>query len=121
LRIVAVGIGRPEHARRFGGRLAPGVECVAHEETELHATFGIEQGNVLRLMAPDAIAAGAGAAARGHKQGMATGDTRRLTATFIVDTAGIVRFAYYGKHAGDHPDLSAVVGLWRKMSQGESA
>jgi hypothetical protein len=121
LRIVAVGIGRPEHARRFGGRLAPGVDCVTHEEPELHATFGIEQGNLLRLVAPDAIAAGAQAATRGHTQGTATGDTRRLTATFIVDAAGIVRYAYYGKHAGDHPDLPTVVRRWREINQGESA
>lgn len=117
LRIVAVGIGRPEHARRFGGRLAPNVECVTHEEPEVHSRFGIEQGNILRLMAPDAIAAGAQAAARGHKQGTATGDQRRLTATFIVDETGTVRYCHYGKHAGDHPDLTEVVCLWREMNR----
>ena len=115
LRIVAVGIGRPEHARRFGERLAPNVACVTHEEPEVHAEFGIEQGNMLRLIAPDAIAAGARAAGQGHKQGTATGDTRRLTATFIIDETGTVRYCYYGKHAGDHPDLSEIVRLWLAM------
>lgn len=119
LRIVAVGIGRPEHARRFGGRLAPGVDCVTHEEPELHETFGIDRGNMLRLVAPDAIAAGAQAAARGHTQGTPTGDQRRLTATFIIDQSGTVRYCHYGKHAGDHPNLTDVVRLWHEMNRNE--
>ena len=116
LQIVAVGIGRPEHSRQFGGRLAPNVECVTNEEPDVHARFGIEQGNMLRLIAPDAIVAGARAAGQGHKQGSATGDVRRLTATFIVDETGTVRYCHYGKHAGDHPDLTEVVRFWREIT-----
>jgi peroxiredoxin len=72
---------------------------------------------MLRLLAPDAIAAGARAAREGHRQGQATGDQQRLPGTFIIDAQGIVRYAYYGKHAGDQPDLAELVRWWRQATQ----
>ncbi len=114
LRIVALGLGEPKHARQFGDKLAPNVDCLTNEEPTLHAAFGIERGNILRLMAPDAIRAGARAAARGHSQGQATGDAQRLPGTFIIDRGGIVRYAYYGKFAGDQPELAELVAWWRE-------
>lgn len=119
LRVVAIGLGQPKHARRFGDKLAPSVECVTHEEPVLHATFGIERGNMIRMIAPDAIKAGARAAARGHVQGQATGDSQRLPGTFIIDAKGIVRYAHYGKFAGDNPDLTSLLNWWRESNQEE--
>lgn len=114
--MVAVGLGQPRHARRYGDRLAPSVDCVTTEEPVLHATYGVERGNVLRMIAPDAMMAGARAAARGQKQGTTTGDAQRLPGTFIVDAGGIVRYTYYSKHAGDHPDLPALLQAWREAN-----
>lgn len=76
---------------------------------------------MLRLIAPDAIKAGARAAAQGHTQGKATGDSQRLPGTFIIDQDGIVRFAYYGKFAGDNPDLSGLLASWREENQQQLA
>jgi peroxiredoxin len=112
LRILAIGLGEPKHARHFGGKLAPNVECLTDEKPTLYEAFGIEKGNILRLLAPDAMAAGARAAKQGHRQGEATGDMQRLPGTFIIDGQGIVRYAYYGKHAGDQPDLTELVNWW---------
>lgn len=119
--MVAVGLGQPKHARQFGDKLAPSVACVTNEEPDLHASYGIERANLLRLIAPDAIKAGARAASKGHTQGQATGDAQRLPGTFIVDANGIVRYAYYGKHAGDNPDLSSLLRWWIEASAGERA
>ncbi len=84
-----------------------------HAEPVLHAAYGIGRANLLRLLAPDAIRAGARAAAEGHRQGEATGDTTRLPGTFIVDAGGIVRYAYYGRYAGDNPDLPELLRAWQ--------
>jgi peroxiredoxin len=116
LQIVAVGLGQPKHARHFGDKLAPSVACMTNEEPELHASYGVERGNILRMIAPDALKAGAEAASRGHTQGTATGDQTRLPGTFIVDAAGIVRYAHYGKHAGDNPDLDKLIAWWREVA-----
>jgi peroxiredoxin len=114
LRVVAVGLGQPKHARQFGGKLAPSVTCITNESPEIYDTYGVGRGNMLRLVAPDAIKAGARAASKGFTQGSSTGDQLRLAGTFIIDTDGIVRYAHYGKHAGDHPDLTAVLDAWKK-------
>ena len=121
LRIVALGLGEPKHARHFGDKLAPNVDCLTTEQPTLHETFGIDKGNILRMIAPDAIAAGARAASRGHSQGQTTGDAQRLPGTFIIDAAGVIRYAYYGKHAGDQPELDELVGWWRDQMARESA
>jgi hypothetical protein len=112
LRAVAVGLGRPQHARHFGARLAPSVTCVTTEKPTLHSGYGVGRGSTLRMVAPDAIVAGARAAARGHTQGASTGDTLRLPATLIIDGSGVVRRAHYGKHAGDQPDLGQWLRDW---------
>lgn len=123
LQVVAVGLGQPKHARHFGDKLAPSVACLTKEEPELHAIYGVERGNMLRMLAPDALMAGAQAAARGHTQGTATGDQQRLPGTFIVDEQGIIRYAHYGKFAGDNPDLTELLNGWREAAQtsGQSA
>jgi peroxiredoxin len=113
---VAIGLGQPKHARQFGDKLAPSILCLTNEEPDLYDAFGIGRGNPLRLISPDAIKAGARAASQGFTQGKATGDAMRLTATFIVDEQGIVRYAHYGKHAGDHADIDEVLASWRQES-----
>lgn len=109
LRIIAMGLGEPKHARQFGGKLAPSVTCVTNEEPVLYEKYGITRGNPLRMISPDALRAGARAASKGFSQGQATGDQTRMTATFIVEQNGKISAAYYGKHAGDHADLLAMV------------
>lgn len=113
LRIIAMGLGEPKHARQFGGNLAPSVTCVTNQEPVLFEKYGIARGNPLKLLSPDALRAGARAASKGFSQGKATGDQTRLIGTFIVEQNGTISAAHYGKHAGDHPDLPAMVQAWQ--------
>ena len=88
LRVVCVGLGEPKHARHFGGKLAPSTECVTNEEPALHAAFGIERGNLLRMVAPDALAAGPAAARLGGAVLLIDGSrptTDTATRTLITD------------------------------------
>lgn len=109
-------MGEPKHAAHFGGKLAPSILCLTNEEPDLYDAFGIGRGNPLRLISPDALKAGARAASKGFTQGKATGDAMRLTATLVVDEDGIVRYAHYGKHAGDHADINEVLASWQKQT-----
>lgn len=93
--------------------------CLTREEPDLYDEFGIGRGNALRMIAPDAIVAGAKAASKGFTQGKSTGDTTRLTATFVVDQAGIIRYAHYGKHAGDHVDIDMLLTAWQDSKLSE--
>ncbi|MBK8025459.1 MAG: hypothetical protein IPK19_29710 [Chloroflexi bacterium] len=55
------------------------------------------------------------AKSEGHSQGKATGDIAMGTGAFIVDTGGIVRYAYYGKMAGDDPEIDDLLKAARSL------
>jgi peroxiredoxin len=109
LRIVAVGIGEARHARRYGPRLAPSVTTYTTPDASAHAAFGLAPAGVAQFANPRVAAAGLRAVLRGQLQGQATGETRILGATFVVNRGGLIRFAHYDAFAGDHADLSAAL------------
>jgi peroxiredoxin len=109
LRVTAVGLGQPKHAVNICGRIAPSLECLVDSEETAYALYGLGKGSFLQLVGPAVLAAGARAAAQGHKQGQTTGSGSMLPGTFIIDQAGIIRYAYYSEHAGDHPPIDALL------------
>lgn len=117
LKLVAVGLGEARHAERYCGKLAPSQACFAATTNDPYYTWGLYQ-----FTAKDIVANGVSlmvatgkALANGHVQGAATGDTAMSTGTFIVDTGGIVRYAYYGKHAGDDPEIDDLLQAARSL------
>ncbi|MCS6909529.1 MAG: redoxin domain-containing protein [Anaerolineales bacterium] len=109
LRIAAVGLGEPKHAQRYCGSLAPSIACYANKTKEAYKAFGLDRGNLLQLMGPQVFAAGARAIARGYTQREITGDALMLGGVFVIDQEGIIRYAHYDAHAGDHPDFAEVL------------
>jgi len=100
-----VALGEPKHAERYCGKLAPSIDCYCNQAADVYEAYGLQRAGVSSLLNPGMAKATVRAAARGHVQGKATGDVKMLPGTFIVDTQGIIRYAYYSSHAGDHPDL----------------
>ena len=109
LNVVAVGLGEPRHAALFGPRLAPSVVCLTRPTPEAHAAFGIGRAGPDNLTQPAMLSAALKAAAKGHLQGKATGDTRVLSETFVVDGSGVVRFAHYARFPGDDPEIQDIL------------
>jgi peroxiredoxin len=103
--VVAVGLGEPKHAAFFGPRLAPSVTCLTSPTPESHLAFGIGRAGAESLLQPAMFSAAVRAAAGGHLQGKATGDTHVLSGTFVVDRAGIIRYAHYARFPGDDPRI----------------
>lgn len=110
LQPVAVALGRPEHARRYCAQLSPSLsDCLSSTETDGYHLWGMKQGSVGQLMNPQTVIAGARAFSHGVMQGATTGDPLIIGGTFIVDRAGIIRYAYYSKFAGDHPSFDSIL------------
>jgi hypothetical protein len=114
LKLAAVGIGEPKHARRYCGTLAPSVACYANQTKGAYKAFGLDRGSLLQLMGPKVFAAGARAVAGGHSQGESTGDTLMLGGVFVIDPAGVFRYVHYDAHAGDHPDFAEILSAVKK-------
>jgi len=108
VQLAAVGLGEPKHAQRYCGQLAPNVTCVVNVTKEAYTAFGIARGNLTQLAGPSVILNAAKATAQGFTQGLATGDTHMIGGTFVIDQHGIIRFAHYDAHAGDHPEFSEI-------------
>lgn len=116
LRLAAVGIGEPKHAQRYCGLLAPSVTCFSNPTLEAYKAFGLKQGNVLQLVGPSVLAAGARATAAGFQQGAATGNVAMLGGVFVIDQGGSVRFADYDEYAGDHPVFAHILNAARSLN-----
>ena len=106
---MAVGIGEPKHARRYGGQLAPSVECLCHATSAVHRAYGLERFALTDLLNTRLMSNSLRAGAAGFVQGQATGDQQQLGGTFIVDTAGLIQYAYVSDLPGDHPNLERVL------------
>jgi peroxiredoxin len=114
LKVVAIGLGEPKHARRYCGKLAPSINCYANEKPDLNFVYGLQRASLRELaLSPSALKAGRRAYTAGFRQGQSTGDTMMKPGTFIVDTEGIIRYTYYSKNAGDHPLIADIVQLIR--------
>ena len=109
LKLVAVAMGEPKHARRYCGKLTADITCLTNKEGDVYRAYGIGKAGWTAALNPDLIKASLRAAAAGHVQGQATGDVAMLGATFIVDREGIIQYAHYNSHAGDHPDLDRLL------------
>lgn len=119
LQVAVVGIGEPKHAQRYCGELAPSVTCFVNKTLEAYRAFGMREGTVLELVGPQALANAAGAFGRGARQGAATGNTLMLGGVVLIDAAGVVRYAMFERHTGEHPSFNDILSEVRHWSRGD--
>lgn len=120
LQLLAVGLGESKHAERYGGKLAPSQTCFAATTNDPYYEWGLYQFTARDMLANGLklVAATQKARANGQTQGKATGDIAMSSGTFIVDSAGVVRYAYYSKFAGDDPDIDELIQAARTLQAG---
>jgi len=104
-RCFAVTTGTPEHTREF---------CVGHEVpftclVDLpgepgYAAFGLDKASLRRLFGPSLVQGLWTVARRARELSIPqSGDVFQMSGTFVVDRAGIVRFAHRSRYPTDHP------------------
>ncbi|MBN1287021.1 MAG: redoxin domain-containing protein [Anaerolineae bacterium] len=111
LQIIGIAMGQPKHAERYCGKFAPSITCLTDETTLPYQTYGLQQGKLAELISPAVVFASVRALTRGSSQGETIGDAKMLPGTFIIDEHGIIRYAYYSKHAGDHPNITDLIAV----------
>lgn len=109
--VINIGLGEPKHAERYCGKFAPSFTCYAATSNDPYLAWGLRRptGSEALATAIPLIGATLGAMARGMRQDEVTGDGAMQPGTFIVDSNGIVRYAYYSRHAGDDPYIEDLV------------
>jgi hypothetical protein len=96
-------MGRPAAAREFCQRQHLPFICLSDANRASYRAYGLRRGSLREVVGPAALAAGLRAAARGHFASVPVDDVYQLGGTFLIDTGGVIRFARYPAHAGDHP------------------
>jgi peroxiredoxin len=118
VRAIAVGMCHPEEAAGFCGRRAPSVTCLCDPSTGAYAAYGLRSGRLLEVTPPAVVPAIARALAHGHLQGRTRGDPMMMPGTFAIDAAGVLHAVHYARHAGDQPDLAAMIAAVRPVTAG---
>ncbi|RZU38677.1 peroxiredoxin [Fluviicoccus keumensis] len=77
-------------------------------EMTLYKTYGVESSWLAFAKSGLRAADIAKATAKGFLPGKVEGDMNRVPADFLIDEAGIIRTAFYGKDIGDHLATAAV-------------
>ncbi|HSC25718.1 MAG TPA: peroxiredoxin-like family protein, partial [Vicinamibacterales bacterium] len=116
--IVAVTQGDPKQAQALCDRFSVPFPCLADAERKTYRAFGLKRGSLWEVVGPAAIARGMEAAAKGHFVERVVGDAFQMPGTFIIDTEGIVRYARYARHSGDHPAAAELVAALRALNKG---
>ncbi len=93
--------------------------CLADPDRAAYKAFGLKRGSWWDvLLNPAVIARGMEAARKGHHIERPIGDGMQLPGTFIIDRSGIVRYARFAHHSGDHPQTGELVMALQAMRGG---
>lgn len=109
VRVVTIGIGQPKHAERYCTKLAPHLTCLSTPRSEDYYEYGLYPAGISQFVSTNVLSSLAGGLLRGNVGGMPSGDVRLPPGTFIVDGAGKIRYAFYGKDIAEHPAISELL------------
>ena len=115
-RVVLAGQGSAEESAAFARDLRLPFVVLADPERAAYATYGLVEGTLGQLIAPAVTVAALRATLRGARQGPTVGAQRQLPGAFVIDRAGIVRFAKPARHAGDIASAEELLTAVRSMS-----
>lgn len=102
--IIAIFDSSPENLRRYAERHAAPFPILADERNVYYRAFGIERSvvGVLRGMVMRLPAVLNAMFVKGYLPTAIKGHLTTMPADFLVDEAGVIRLAYYGRDEGDH-------------------
>ena len=89
--------------------------CLADPKRRGFKAYGLKRGNVLEVLGPATWGRGLAAARKGHRIEKVVGDAFQMPGTFIIDTGGVLRFARYARHSGDHPAVTEILEALRAL------
>jgi hypothetical protein len=114
-RVVAVGTGSAEQARRLTDTGTP-FPCLVDADRRLYRALGLGRVGLRTILDPATYLNYWRAWRRGNRQGEVTGDPRQLSGVAIVDADGRLRWRHVARTIGDYPAVSAVIAMLRDTS-----
>ena len=112
--VVLVTQSPKEDLADFFAERWPAARAIADPARGLYSAFDVARASFGGLMGPAVWSCGVRASRRGHTQKLMhtihppTGDPWLLSALFLIEPGGIVRWECRAKYAGDRPDYDGV-------------
>ncbi len=107
--VVAVGQGTGGRSAAFRRDNDLPFVVLGDPERAGYAAFGLKRASALDLLRPSLLVAAGEAIFGGARQSRTEGEASQTPGTFIIDRAGIVRYAHPAAHAGDIPTAALLV------------
>lgn len=83
--------------------------CLADPSLSSYKAYGVTKANPIQIFGPGPMSAAFQAIKRGYRQSCRlVGNAFIMPAAVVVDTQGIVRATWYGKHIGEIPSVPAM-------------
>jgi peroxiredoxin len=114
--VVLIGLGSPEQAVGFCASRGIPFACVTSPDRSAHRSYGLRRGSFDQIAGPRVWLPWVRNQLGERRQGsFGQGDVAQLPGTFVVDRAGIIRYAHRGRSSRDNPSndevLRALAGL----------
>jgi peroxiredoxin len=115
--VALVTFGDPEATQRFCAAARVPFPCYADPDRRGYDAFGLErQGSWHRVLDPRQARATLKALRRGHAMYKGRLSVRQMPGTFLIDTAGEVRYAHRNRYPADNPTVEALLAAARSVS-----
>jgi hypothetical protein len=98
-----------EEGDEFFAEHWPEARAVSDPGRDLYRAFGLLEGGLKEIFAPEVLACGLRSASRGHLPGKVVGDVKQMPGFFVVKGNRIVR-SHRSRHIADHPDYAGFAG-----------
>ena len=92
--------------------------CLGDPSGDAYDAYGLERGNLGRIISPRTIWRGFWAFAQGNRQGAPIGDRFRLLGAFVVDKGGELSWAWRGRDASEHARASVILSAVDELASG---
>ncbi len=106
--VAAIGTGSPEQAARLAQQLELPFPLLADPERRTYAALGTRR-SVIGILHTGTLRSAVRAWRRGHRQEGVQGDAMQLGGVVVMRPGGAVAMIHRSVHAGDHPDIEAIL------------
>lgn len=119
-RVIAVGTGSPDQARRLMASGTP-FPCLVDARLGVYRALGFGRVSVATFLAPATYTNYWRAWRRGTRQGKIAGDGRQLSGVAILDADGTLRWRHRARTIGDYPAVPEVLAQIRRLGHTPTA
>ncbi|MGY8769213.1 MAG: SelL-related redox protein [Pirellulales bacterium] len=112
--VALITMGDQDQAAAFSSAFDLPFPVFADPQQQLYTAFDVPRGSMNQVLGPQVWLKGLLAMARCGLS-KPQGDLMQLQATYLIDTAGKVRWQYLPKNSADHPELNEILAAIEQL------